>query len=51
MGILCGFVSSRSTVLRCDLAGREDHDVTEENDLGVCPLGEQSHITSGLLFP
>lgn len=40
MGTVCGFVSSRSTALWCDLAGRENRDVTEEDELGVCLLGE-----------
>jgi len=40
MGTLCVFVSSRSTVLWSDLAGREGHDVAKENELGVCLVGE-----------
>lgn len=40
MGTLCVFVSSRSTILWSDPASREDHDVAEENELGVCLLGE-----------
>lgn len=40
MGTLCGFVSSRSTILHSALASREDHGVMEENELGVCLLGE-----------
>lgn len=49
MGTLSGFVSSRSATRWSDLAGRENHDGTAENELAVCLLGEQTHITPGLL--
>lgn len=39
-GVLCIFVFSGLTLLWPDLAGREDHDVTEENELCACELGE-----------